>query len=225
MRVFQQRHRFLGDVLEIDAAPAQVLQRLDDRGVAVAPVVSAPRRRIGMAARAAAAHGHQARDLERLHGLDQPLVVHRRAAPQLIDAALGHLLQLHAQHAQFEPAAGAGGRHRVGAAGREGVTLPAEFAGPATDGAVARAGPRRDLLVGQRRFLDQPARRGHRRIGVQPLGALRAIGNGRLAVVVRIRPDPQAQHRLLRCVVDAGPVVEERIEGMCHEGDYMPNRV
>lgn len=71
MRVFQQGHRFLGDVLDIDAAPAQVFQRLDDRGVAVEPVFAAPRLGIGMAARAAAAHRHQARHLEHLQEPDK----------------------------------------------------------------------------------------------------------------------------------------------------------
>lgn len=223
MRLFQQRHRFLGDVLDIDAAPAQVLQRLDDRGVAVAPVLTAPRRRIGMAARAAAAHGHQARHLECLHGLDQPLVVHRGAGPQLIDAALGQLLQLHAQHPQFEPAAGTGGRHRVAGAGRKGMALPAEFAGPAADRAVARAGLRRDLLVAQRRLLDQPARLRHRGIGVQPLAAFRpAAGNGRRAALLRRQTGET--DRVAIGLDDGDPGVEEGHEGIGHAGDYMPNR-
>lgn len=57
VRLFEQRHRFLGDVLDIDAAPAQVLQRLRDGGIAVEPVLAAARFGLGMAARAAAAHG------------------------------------------------------------------------------------------------------------------------------------------------------------------------
>lgn len=60
-----------------------------------------------------------------ISGLDQPLVIHRGAGLQLIDAALGHLLQFYAQHAQLEPAAGTDGRHRVGGAGRKRVALPA----------------------------------------------------------------------------------------------------
>lgn len=223
VRIFQQGHRFRGDALDIDAAPAQVLQRLDDRGVAVAPVLAAAWLGIGMAARAAAAHGHQARHLEGLHGLDHPVVVHRGAGPQLIDAALGHLLQLHAQHAQFEPAAGAGGRHRVAGAGREGMALPAEFAGPAADGAVARAGLRRDLLVAQRRLLDQPARLRHRGIGVQPLAAFRpAAGNGRWAALLRRQTGET--DRVAIGLDDGDPGVEEGDEGIGHAGDYMPNR-
>ena len=229
MRVFQQRHRGGGDAVEADAAAAQLFQGGAHRLVAVEPFLAGGWRLAGSAGPAAALDV-EPRHVERLHGLDQPVEIDCGVLPQLLDAAFGELIQFVAEQAQLQPSAGARGRHGVGAARRERVALPAEAARPDADRAGAGAGPRRDLLVGQRGVFDQLAHPGHGGIGVQPLAALGAAACHRRRAVFR-RGWRYPQHGV--GVENADARGEQGNEGIGHahslasrvgDADYMPSR-
>lgn len=157
MRGFQRCHRVVRNLCHIDAAAAHLLQRGADRSVALNHLAAGARGHVDVAAWAPAAHRLQPRHLQHLQRLHQAVDVDIGLRVQLAHGALRQRVEPLGEFAQLEFLRGAGGRHRVGGAGREERALPAAVARPAADRGAADASLLRDLAIGQHRRLDQAA--------------------------------------------------------------------